>query len=305
MPSETNDCTRCRALRADRARHAHLRLPLGGEHHEDHEDEHDAGGDREHAQHQEERREEVAVRLALLDRVGLDAFSNHRLPGFETSSRKRCRARAVEVAGEGRLRGRSLVDCVVDAADQRDADPVDPARLPEQRVQRACRDRDPASHVGVAIAQHARGELVLDDARHLERVRRTSHVKHEDVAGFEVQVLGGALACVELTLVESEIRGAAIGEPKPSEAAQPLGVEAGELHGRDRVACPAVHGGGCFEPHGEEAGDVLSPANAVSSTGMTDESTATCSPSIAMPWSPLSSRGPFRLMSISVRCNVS
>ena len=62
------------ALRADGARHAHLRLTLGREHHEDHEDQHDAAGDREEAQDEEERGEHVARGLSVLDGVLLEGI---------------------------------------------------------------------------------------------------------------------------------------------------------------------------------------------------------------------------------------
>ena len=90
------------ALRADRAGHAHLGLPLGGEHHEDHEDQHDAGGDREEAEDEEEGREHVADLLGLFDGVLLDRLD---LDGAVAEAEQRLALGALDERLEAR-RGR-------------------------------------------------------------------------------------------------------------------------------------------------------------------------------------------------------
>ncbi len=62
------------ALGPDRASHAHLRLPLGGEHDEDHDDEQHAGGDGEEPEDEEEGGEDVARCFGILNEVLLDVF---------------------------------------------------------------------------------------------------------------------------------------------------------------------------------------------------------------------------------------
>ena len=54
-------------LGADRTRHAHLGLPLGSEHDEDHHDEEHSSADREQSEEEEERGHEVADLLGLFD----------------------------------------------------------------------------------------------------------------------------------------------------------------------------------------------------------------------------------------------
>jgi hypothetical protein len=57
------------ALGADRARDAHLRAAFGGEHHEDQEDQQDAGGDGERAEGGEQRQEGVALLVGQIEAV--------------------------------------------------------------------------------------------------------------------------------------------------------------------------------------------------------------------------------------------
>ena len=71
-PLEREHLDEMPAARADRARDAELSSPLGGEHHEDQEDQEDARGDRERAERREEGHERVSGRIRVLDRVRLE-----------------------------------------------------------------------------------------------------------------------------------------------------------------------------------------------------------------------------------------
>jgi len=62
------------ALGADGARHAHLGAPLGGQHHEDQEDQHDARGDREQAEDDEYRREGGAELVGCGEPIALECL---------------------------------------------------------------------------------------------------------------------------------------------------------------------------------------------------------------------------------------
>ena len=149
------------ALGADRAGHAHLRLSLGREHHEDHEDQHDAGGDREQTEDQEEGREEVAGLLGFLHVVLL-----HRLDvdGVAATPTRALPSWTLEVPAQAAAAASACsLDRAADVALQRDGDVVDFALVPVSRctVASSMAIRRPSRVVEVAGTPLASSSLTM------------------------------------------------------------------------------------------------------------------------------------------------
>ena len=172
------------ALRADCASHPHLGLPLRREHHEDHEDEHDTRCDREEPEHQEERREDVAEQLGLVNRVLLEGLD---LDVARARAERVAAFRAGDVRLHAALCDRRLRDRASHVALECDADVVDQALAVGDRLHRRQTHRDADRRPRAADRRRSAGRFVLDDARDVRVVRRPAGVDGDRVAELCVE----------------------------------------------------------------------------------------------------------------------
>ena len=195
----------------DGARHAHLRLPLGGKHHEDHDDQEHAGADREEAEDHEERGHEVPYLLCRADSVIFGVT--------EAKAQVIVLNHAAKVVLD-RVRERNTVTNTAAVGDRDEAD----ALVPKQLLQGVEAGDDALL---VLVVRHPSQNAVLDDIEDLEFVLLVVHPELHGVAGPGPQLIGRFFVHVGLVWAErSDVQNVAVlGRDYIGEAVESAGIE--------------------------------------------------------------------------------
>ncbi len=204
------------ALSADGPSHTHLFAALGSEHHEDHEDKHDAGDHREQAKDEEQGREDAALQFRRVDAVLLELDD---LDGADVAVLgEQARAFSIDEAIQRSAGSRRVLEAGADVALERGANGADLALVARQLLEPVEAHGDAAGDAGEAQPQHTAGHLIADDARDVDVVRLVADVDRQGVAELRVQLAGGLLADEHVVGPERrEVDGAAAGVGEATE----------------------------------------------------------------------------------------